>query len=163
MPTVSSVNVGKKLELNPAQRPPPESETGLAWWTKRKNWLSKQISLKLKPLQMYMWGGFYNSRDFCYWSSLGFISDGFTSTSSPDSPISFSLAECHSHLQSNPFYFGKILVQYCRSVLLYPGSSQNLRKNLLWILFSTLGADLNKNNIYHTFQDCPLIFFDSLH
>ena len=41
---------------------------------------------------------------------------------------------------------------------MYPGSSKNLQKSLLWILFSTSGADLNKNNIYHTFHDCPLIF-----
>ena len=29
--------------------------------------------------------------------------------------------------------------------------------------FSTAGADLNKNNIYYTFHDCPLDFFGSLH
>ena len=37
-----------------------------------------------------------------------------------------------------------------------PAPPKRLRKSLLWILFSTAGADLNKNNIYHTFHDCPL-------
>ena len=45
-----------------------------------------------------------------------------------------------------------------------PRLLQNLRKSLLWILFSTSGADLNIYtftflNIYRTFHDCLLNFF----
>ena len=42
-----------------------------------------------------------------------------------------------------------------------PAPPKIYEKNLLWILFSTLGADLNKNNIYHTFHDLCKFSFSS--
>ena len=41
---------------------------------------------------------------------------------------------------------------------MYPGSNQNLRKSLLWILFSTSGADLKKLTFIIDFMTAPLIF-----